>query len=138
MLSGSMNGHGRSVKRRWRDYVTAAGNRPVKKFFDALSDEDYAAVRAAMKEVQEHGNVAARHLRRAIYEVRAEGVDLSYRVLFASEGKKSRILLSLHAFEKKTQKTPPDEIALAEDRLKDWRTRAKKKKTGGGRGEQAP
>ena len=114
------------MKRRWRDYVTATGNRPVKKFLDGLTDEDYASVRAAMKEVQARGNVAARHLRRTIYEVRAEGVDVSYRVLFASEGKKSRILLSLHAFEKKTQKTPPGEIALAEDRVQDWRVRGKR------------
>jgi hypothetical protein len=63
----------REVKRRWRDYRTAAGRRPVKDFFDALSDTDAAAVVAAMKEVQERGTSAARHLGGDIYEVRAEG-----------------------------------------------------------------
>jgi hypothetical protein len=30
------------LKRRWRDYRTAQGHRPVKKFLDGLSDEDAA------------------------------------------------------------------------------------------------
>lgn len=56
------------VRRRWRDYTTSAGRRPVKGFLDALSDSDVAAVVAAMKEVQVEGLVAARHLRGEIYE----------------------------------------------------------------------
>jgi phage-related protein len=34
-------------------------------------------------------------------------------------------LLSLSAYEKRTQKAPTHEIELAEKRLKDWRDRAK-------------
>lgn len=43
----------------------------------------------------------ARHLRSEIYEVRAEGARGSYRLLFAPEGKKGRILLALEAISKK-------------------------------------
>jgi len=36
------------------------------------------------------------------------------------------VLLSLVAFKKKTQKTPPAEIRLAQRRLDDWRSRARR------------
>ena len=107
---------------RWRDYRTAMGARPVKAFLDALTDEEAAAVVAAMKEVARLGLAAARHLRGAVYEVRAETETRSFRMLFAQETK--FILLSLHGLQKKTQKTPLREIEVAERRLRDWRDRS--------------
>ena len=56
----------------------------------------------------------------------AEGADDRYRILFATEGKKGCIRLGLHVIEKRTQKTPPREIELAERRLADWRRRARR------------
>jgi hypothetical protein len=41
------------------------------------------------------------------------------------------MLLGLVAFNKKTQKTPDRHIALAEDRLKDWRSRRRAFEEGG-------
>jgi hypothetical protein len=70
-------------KRRWRDYRTAAGRRPVKEFIDGLSDTDAAAVVAAMRDVCDTGLAAARHLRGDIHEVRADGDRQTYRILFA-------------------------------------------------------
>ena len=110
-------------KRRWRDYRTAAGRRPIKEFIDALSDTDAAAVVAAMRDVRETGLAAARHLRGEIYEVRADGDRQTYRILFAPEGRRSQVFLALEGFSKKTQKTPPEKIRLAERRLADWRRR---------------
>lgn len=66
------------AQRRWRDFRTAAGKRPVREFLLDLSDEDAASV---------------------------------------------LVLLSLDGFSKKTQKTPPEKIRLAERRLADWRRR---------------
>jgi phage-related protein len=97
----------------------------VKRFIDSLTDEEAADVAAAMKEVREHGTVAARHLRGDIYEVRVDSVDKIFRILFATEGRFSQVLLSLDGFNKKTKKTPPDKINLAEGRLADWRRRGK-------------
>jgi phage-related protein len=114
------------TKRRWRDYQTDRGRRPVKEFLDGLSDVDAAAVAAAIKDVREHGMVAARHLRSDIYEVRADGDRQSFRILFAQEGEHGQVLLLLSGFSKKTQKTPPNEITLAEKRLRDWRERGGK------------
>lgn len=112
-------------KRRWRDYRTAAGRRPVKEFIDGLSDTDAAAVVAAMRDVRDTGLVAARHLRGDIYEVRADGDRQTYRILFAPEGSRSQVLLALDGFSKKTQRTPLEKIRLAERRLADWRGRGK-------------
>ena len=116
----------RIVQRRWRDYRTAAGKRPVKEFILNLSDEDRAEVSIAMGEVRLEGLSAARHLKGDIYEVRATGAQKEFRILFATEGKLSQVLLSLEAFSKKTRKTPPPKIELAEQRLTDWRRRSRK------------
>jgi len=109
---------------RWRDYRTVAGARPVKEFFDGLTDDEAASVVAAMKEVAELGLAFARHLRGEIYEVRADADRRSFRVLFAKETK--FILLSLSGFEKKSQKTPVRELEVAERRLKDWRAHSRR------------
>ena len=93
-------------------------------FLDELTDEEVASIVASMKEVAELGLPASRHLRGDIYEVRADARTRTFRLLFSSEGRKGRILLSLSAFEKRTQRTPPREIELAERRLRDWRGRS--------------
>lgn len=88
-----------------------------------LSTDDRVEVLAAMTDVKKNGRRVARHLRGEIYEVRADCPHASYRVLFAAEGSKGRVLLALTGFSKKTQRTPHREIALAERRLADWRKR---------------
>jgi phage-related protein len=112
------------VRRRWRHYETAAGRRPVLEFLRERSETDKAEVLAAMQEIRREGLRAARHLRDEIYEVRADGERVIYRVLFAVEGQRNHMLLSLVAFNKKTRRTPPEQIRLAERRLRDWRARS--------------
>lgn len=97
----------RAAGHRWRDYRTASGRRPVKQFLDRLDDEDLASVVAAMREVRQQGLKAARHLDGEIYEVRADGKGVIYRILFAPQGKR----------------TPPQAIRLAKRRLRDWQQR---------------
>lgn len=113
------------VRHRWRDYATPTGRRPVNEFIESLSDTDAAEVAAAMKEVVVEGLSAARHLRGDIYEVRAHGEEVSYRILFATEGNKGRILLALEAYSKKSPKTPKHVLDLAQRRLFEWRSRAR-------------
>lgn len=95
----------------------------MKAFVDELTDEEVAAIVAGMKDVAERGLLAGRHLRGDVYEVRADASTRSFRVLFAAEGSRGQVLLSLSAFEKRTQRTPHRELALAEARLRDWRER---------------
>jgi phage-related protein len=110
-------------QRRWRDYRTASGGRPVKDFLDELTDGEVAAIVAGMREVAALGLSAAKHLRGDVYEVRADASSRSFRLLFSAEGRFGQVLLSLSAFAKKTQKTPVRELELAEKRLGDWRAR---------------
>jgi phage-related protein len=112
-------------KRRWRDYQTAAGRRPVRDFIAGLDDGDAAAVLAAMKDVEKNGLRVAEHLLDEIYEVKADGVRQTFRILFAPVGLHDQVLLSLEGFSKKTQKTPPGKIRLAKQRLQEWRSRGR-------------
>jgi phage-related protein len=114
-------------RRHWRFYQTEAGNKPVKEFLDALPAGDAAEIVAAMKDVARIGLEASRHLRGDIWEVRVAGENRIFRVLFAFAGHFGHVLLALEAFTKKTQKTPPDTIALAERRLADWCCRGGKR-----------
>lgn len=119
----------RAARSRWRDYATESGRRPVKEFLDGLDDADLASVVAAMVDVRKNGLRVARHLDGDIYEVRADGKGVVYRVLFAPQGKSKQVLLSLEGFKKKTQKTPVATIRLAKRRLRDWERRGRKVKS---------
>ena len=112
-------------RRRWRFYRTAAGARPVEEFLDGLPASDRDEVLAALAVVRRQGLRAARHLRGPLYEVRATGPGGSFRILFATEGQRQQVLLALEGFSKQTQRTPPATLALAEQRLRDWRARGR-------------
>lgn len=116
-------------RRRWRFYKTASGNKPVRDFLVSLPASDVAEIVAGMKEVAQCGLEASRHLQGDIWEVRVQGQNRIFRVLFAPQGRFEQVLLALEAFTKKTQKTPPTTIELAAKRLSDWLKRAKKRST---------
>jgi phage-related protein len=101
-----------------------AGQQPGARVPATLPAAHREVIAVRMHAVSVRGLVAARHVRGEIYEVRPAAGEVQYRVLFAQEGRWGQILLSLEVFAKKTQKTPPDRIALAERRLADWRRRA--------------
>ncbi len=92
-------------------------------FLDGLPGGEAAEIVAAMKEVASRGLSAARHLRGDLWEVRVEGENRAYRVIFSLEGRFHQVLLALAVFTKKTQQTPLRTIRLAESRLADWRNR---------------
>ncbi len=120
-----MTGTGRSAQRRWRDYRTASGRSPVKEFISALPIGDRASIAATMKDVRNHGNVAAHQLRGDIYELKAYAGRRQYRVLYATEGKPDQVLLSVHAIVKTSRSVPGRDIDLAENRLRSWRSRGR-------------
>jgi phage-related protein len=110
-------------QRRWRDYRTVSGRSPVADFIGSLPDGDALAVLTGMGEVRDRGLRAARHLEGDLWEVRARGDRAAYRVLFAEEGARGRVLLALEGYNKKTQTAPRPTIELAKQRLSDWRRR---------------
>ncbi len=89
----------------------------------ALPIDERSHVAAAMEDVRDRGNSAAHHLRGDIYEVRARTTIRNVRILYATEGKSDQILLAIHAIVKDTRTVPGRDIALAERRLRDWRSR---------------
>jgi phage-related protein len=112
--------------RYWRLYRTESGNHVVRDDLHSLPVEDYANIRAAMKEVEQLGLRGTKQIKGDIRQIEADGDHgVTYRLLFAVDGHASQMLLGLVAFSKKTQKTPDRHIALAEGRLKDWRSRRK-------------
>lgn len=112
-------------RRQWRFYRSVAGREPVREFLDQLSDEDAAAVAAAMKEVRNagRGHVDVNHLRGAIWQIEVDGQSVIYRLLFAEQGRFSQVLLALEIVNKKWQSAKSRHIQLAERRLADWRAR---------------
>jgi len=118
----------RAVKLRWRFFKTEGGADPIGRFLDELSEDDAVQVTAAMADVRKSGIEVSKHLRGEIYEVLADAKARTIRILFALEGKRKRVLLAVVAFDKKTQKTPPRFLALAEKRLAEWRERGKTKR----------
>jgi hypothetical protein len=78
-------------------YRTAAGGRPVWDFVASLTDLEAAAILAQMKAVALGGLAAAKHLRSDLYELRADAPTRSFRLLFAVEGRRGQVLLSLGA-----------------------------------------
>ena len=91
-------------RRRWREYQTESGARPIRDVVDTMTDEEAADLAEAMKEVLHEGLCAARHLRGEIFEIRAGGSTRSFRLLFAPEGRHKQVLLALSVFSKTTQR----------------------------------
>jgi phage-related protein len=111
--------------RQWRLYKTATDNPVVKRELDALDAEDAAELLGEMKAVArlDLRDGGARHLKDDIWEVRSSGRETIQRALFAKLGRYGHVLLAVHVFTKKTQKTPTAKIDLAASRLRDWNAR---------------
>ena len=109
---------------RYRD---TRGHTPVTDYLDTLQLPDRARVVRAIGLLEDYGPLLkmphTRHLVGKIWELRIDGRPNSYRVLYA--GVPGRKFILLHAFAKKTDKTPPDELATAQRRLTDYLERWK-------------
>jgi len=103
----------------WR---SSSGYEPVRDWLNELSREDQKVVGRDLAKVQfgwPVGLPVCRPLSGGLWEVRSTlKTRREARVLFGfHEGR----LIALHAFIKKTQKTPPDDLALARQRMKEVR-----------------
>ena len=107
-------------KRRWRHYRTQSGACPTLDFIRAQPAPVVAEIIAEMKCIEREGLSIARKLHGDIWEARIAYDTNIYRLLFAPVGSHSHVLLALECFQKKTQKTPPAKIGLAQARLTDW------------------
>ena len=96
--------------------------RPINEFLDGLDDKQKAKAFRVFQWVQEHERVSSEHLKKLpgtddIWEVRVGFAGNIQRYLGKLHN--GRLVL-VHAFVKKTQKTPAKEIALAEHRARHY------------------
>jgi phage-related protein len=101
-------------------FRTSLGNEPVREWLLSLSKENRKAVGTDIAYVQYKwplGRPHVDHLRGSVWEVRSSLKGRIARVLFAVDGKE---MVLLHGFIKKSQRTPSDDLALAEARWREW------------------
>ncbi len=99
-------------------FRTETGREPVREWIKSLPREQRKPIGEDIKTVQfgwPLGMPLVRKLDKDLWEVRVRLPDGIARVLFAT-GEQRMILL--HGFIKKSQKTPPQELALAKTRLR--------------------
>lgn len=99
-------------------YISASGENHVKSFLDARPKAKLKALRI-LSHIEEYGlEVAIPHIKKLtgtlLWEIRILGED-SIRILYVTKQEKTVYLL--HAFVKKTDKTPKKDIDTALNRL---------------------
>ena len=102
-------------------YRTRAGRSPVEDYLDSLDAQEVAKATRGLELLRTFGNELgmphARPIRGGLHELRVRGRREHRIVYIAVVG---RTLLLLHAFTKKTPQTPAADIALAEQRFRDY------------------
>lgn len=102
-----------------RHYLDRRGNSPVEEFIERLPERDRAKVRAGIAFLGEVGNRAreplSKGLGKGLFELRVK----SSRIFYCF--KRSGVIVLLHAFTKKTQKTPKREMEIARRRLEEMK-----------------
>ena len=102
-------------------YRTAAGGEPVREWLLLLDREDRKTMGEDLKTVQfgwPLGMPLVRPLGGGLFEVRSNLGDRIARVIFLAD---AGLMVPLHAFIKKTQKTPESDLDLARKRAADVR-----------------
>jgi len=112
--------------REVRFYRTQAGHCPVGEFLDALSGKQAQKVVWVLRLVEELETVPSQYLKklvgtRDLWEVRAQHGGDTFRLIGFFDG--ARLLVLTSGFAKKTEKTPHQEITLAEKRRQDYLSR---------------
>jgi phage-related protein len=106
-------------------YRTKSGDCPVEEFLDALSGKQAQKVVWVLRLVEQLDPVPAQYFKKlagteGLWEVRAQHGGDIFRLIGFFDG--SRFLV-LSGFAKKTEKTPRQEIEVAEARRKDYLSR---------------
>jgi phage-related protein len=102
-------------------YQTQSGNRPVEEFILHLSKEDQALFRSHKDGIERDGfrypYVVFKHMEGKLWEIKFKGLDGNYRIAYVVVSRAR--MFWLHAFKKKTQKTPANDLDLAVKRMKE-------------------
>jgi phage-related protein len=104
-------------------FATEAGREPVREWLKSLSQEDRHTVGSDLLAVQYSwpiGMPLVRKLQEDLWEMRSTLGNRIARVLFTVSG---AVLVPLHGFIKKSQKTPKEDLDLARRRLRELKRR---------------
>jgi len=108
-------------------YSDASGNEPVAEYIKELKSKsstdknariNFTKIIAYINLLEKNGTQIGRPVLRRLQDEIWELRPLDNRILFATY--KGNIYILLHHFMKKTQKTPPQELAQAKRNLKDY------------------
>jgi phage-related protein len=104
-------------------YETASGQKPIEKFLDQLSAKQAQKTAWVLKLVEELDRVPAQYFKKLVntdelWEVRIRTGSTNLRIIGFFDG--SRLVVLVHGFQKKTQKTPKADIRIAEARKNDY------------------
>jgi len=104
-------------------YETASGQKPIEKFIDQLSAKQAQKAAWVLKLVEDSDRVPAQYFKKLVntedlWEVRVRAGSNIFRLIGFFDG--SALIVLVHAFQKKTQKTPKADIKIAEDRKNDY------------------
>ncbi|ACX52462.1 protein of unknown function DUF891 [Ammonifex degensii KC4] len=111
-------------------YETPSGRCPVADYIAGLDARTQAKVARALDLLEEHGPaIGMPHVRRlegteGIFELRVPFGGQAHRLLFFLDGEK---IVVVHAFTKKSSKTPKNEIQTAVLRMDDYLRRERRK-----------
>lgn len=97
-------------------YRTEAGNEPVREWLTEIPRDHKRMIGTEIKTVQigwPIGMPVVRKLDKGLWEVRVNLVDTIARVLFTVDGS---VMVLLHGFIKKSQKTPASDLETARQR----------------------
>jgi phage-related protein len=105
------------------EYVELPNGRvPAREFVDSLDDKAAARIDAFIERLRVHGNRMqgkfVKKLTDDLFELRVKQFDRIFRVLFFYQP--GMLIVITSGFQKKTQETPPGEIARAEKLKKLW------------------
>ncbi len=109
-------------------YVTQKGKRPVKDFLDSLTDKQAQKVLWVFRLIRDLNIIPKEYLKKLvntddIWEVRIKSGNNIFRILCFFD--KGDLIVLTNGFAKKTQKTPKNEIKLAEKRKQEYLVRNK-------------
>jgi phage-related protein len=107
-------------------FRTRDGKCPVEEFFDALADAQGKKVAWVLRIIRDINPIPAQYLKKLvntddIREIRVGMGNNIFRFLGFFDG--LNFIVLTNAFQKKTQKTPRNEIRLAEERKREYLSR---------------
>ena len=110
-------------------YRTIDNKCPVEDYLDSLTDKQATKVAWVLRLVRDLDIIPSKYLKKLvntddIWEVRVQFGGNIFRLLGFNDGK--NLIILTNGFHKKTQKIPPQEISLAEERKKDYLKRRKR------------